>query len=48
MRHKFLEVVNMARLDRSYESQSAQRRFFRNAVNVPLLTREHEHELAAR
>jgi len=38
----------MARLDRSYESQSAQRRFFRNAVNVPLLTREHEHELAVR
>jgi RNA polymerase sigma-32 factor len=38
----------MAHLDRTYQSQSAERRFFRDSINAPLLTRDHEHELAVR
>ena len=38
----------MAHLDRTYQSQSAERRFFRDSINAPLLTRGHEHELAVR
>lgn len=38
----------MAHLDRTYQSQSAERRFVRDSINAPLLTRDHEHELAVR
>ena len=38
----------MASFDSSYNSRNAERRFFRQSINAPLLTREHEHELATR
>ena len=38
----------MASFDSRYYSHSAERRFFRDSINAPLLTREHEHELATR
>jgi RNA polymerase sigma-32 factor len=38
----------MASFDSRYYSQSAERRFFRESINAPLLTREHEYELATR
>ncbi len=38
----------MASFDSSYNSRNAERRLFRQSINAPLLTREHEHELATR
>ena len=38
----------MASFDSQYYSQSAERRFFRESINAPMLTREHEYELATR
>ena len=38
----------MASFDSRYYSQSAERRFFRESINAPMLTREHEYELATR
>ena len=32
----------------SYHTQGAERRFFRESINAPLLSRDHEHELATR
>ena len=38
----------MASFDSRYYSHSAERRFFRDSINAPLLSREYEHELATR
>ena len=38
----------MSAYDSNHHTQRADRRFFTDAINAPLLTREHEHELATR
>ena len=38
----------MSAYDSNHHTQRAERRFFTDAINAPLLTREHEHELATR
>ena len=48
MRRNLIDAQNMASFDSRYYSQNAERRFFRDSINAPLLTREHEVELATR
>ncbi|MEC9453539.1 MAG: RNA polymerase factor sigma-32 [Pseudomonadota bacterium] len=38
----------MSAYDSNHHTQRAERRFFTDSINAPLLTREHEHELATR